>query len=337
MSPNMGWCHEFGPQIAESCEHPMTAHTDHCECTVCGTVCTGRFAGCGAVWARGPREVAVNAPHIGRVDTGGDAFSAKAETDRWRVPLETAATATRPTYSMPTESTRPAAVPVSQPAPLHPAPSLARAFESEAEPEPETEHETESEATSAGPVSTLEPPDVTARYAVAQLQELNERVENLTGDLVSRTEAALAKVTGELEQLRTQREIDLTEQAAGIFGAVQTGADALTEFTKRVAEVSDDLRSILTDALKSIGGTSGLAEQVAASAAELNETREEFAASLGRIERDITLLRRRANAEAKEAKSPKPVRLDDEQVHYIVDAVTDAVLAAQEQSGRKKR
>ena len=61
MARNMGWCHEFGPQIDENCEHPMTAHADRCECTVCGTVCTGRFAGCGSVWAHGPRDVAVEA------------------------------------------------------------------------------------------------------------------------------------------------------------------------------------------------------------------------------------------------------------------------------------
>jgi hypothetical protein len=313
---SMGWCHEFGPQIAETCEHPMTAHSDRCECTICGTVCRGRFAGCGAVWERGPHEVAVNAPHLGRAETNGDPFAPSVESDRWRLPLERAATATA------TSSTF--AVPV------------------EHEPQPEPQPDRSLTPTIAEPAeapvleraSALEPPDVTARYAVAQLQELNSRIEGLTGETLARTEAALAQVAGELKRLRAQREIDLTEQAAGIFGAVQTGADALTEFTKTVGEVSEYLRAILADALKTIGGTEGLAELVASSAAELNETREEFAGALGRIERDITLLRRRANAETKEAKTPKLTRLDDDQVAYIVDAVTDSVLAALE---RKKR
>ena len=313
MARNMGWCHEFGPQIAETCEHPMTAHADRCECTVCGTVCRGRFAGCGAVWARGPREVAVNAPHLGRPDTSKDPFASKADADRWRVPLETAAHAIAP----PTPIT------------FEPAPEPVLA--SEPTPEPEV-HPVEAHTPS------FEPPDVTTRYAVAQLEELNARVAELTGELVARSEAALHQVASELEHVRTQREIDYTDQAAGIFGAVQTGADALAEFTKTVGEVADDLRSILGDALKTISGTDGLAEWVASSSAELAETREEFTASLGRIERDITLLRRRANAEAKEAKTPKPAHLDDEQVTFIVEAVTDAVLAALEQSaGRRRR
>jgi hypothetical protein len=49
----MGWCYEFGPQIAEGCDHAMTAGEHSCMCTSCGVVCTGKFAGCGAVWARG--------------------------------------------------------------------------------------------------------------------------------------------------------------------------------------------------------------------------------------------------------------------------------------------
>src|SRR4051794_13608368 len=52
-SPLMGWCYEFGPQIAEGCDHAMTAGEHSCMCTSCGVVCTGKFAGCGAVWARG--------------------------------------------------------------------------------------------------------------------------------------------------------------------------------------------------------------------------------------------------------------------------------------------
>jgi hypothetical protein len=309
----MGWCHEFGPQIAETCEHPMTAHNDRCECTVCGTVCQGRFAGCGAVWERGPREVAVNAPHLGREVGTKDPF-ASTDDDRWRVPLEAAAAS----LHFAAEAQPEAALP-----PIQPRPEPVRAAAPEPAPEPERER-----------TSTLEPPDVTTRFAVAQLELLNDRVAGLTGDTMARTEAALDRVATELERLRAQRDIDLTEQAAGIFGAVQTGADALAEFTKTVTEVSDDLRLILTDALKAIGGTDGLAAWVAASAAEVTETREEFAASLGRIERDMTLLRRRANAETKQAKAG--VKLDDEQLHYIVDAVTDSVLAALE-GGRKKR
>ncbi|MEY2473726.1 MAG: hypothetical protein QOK28_3055 [Actinomycetota bacterium] len=271
----------------------MTAHNDRCECTICGTVCQGRFAGCGSVWERGPREVAVNAPHL------------SADGDRWRVPLETAAASLQ--FEPDAEPERLAAPePTPEPAPA---------------PEPE-------------PAPTLvESPDVTTRFAVAQLELLNDRVASLTGDTMARTEAALDRVATELERLRAQRDIDLTEQATGIFGAVQTGADALTEFTKTVSEVADDLRSILGDALKAIGGTDGLAAWVAASAAEVTETREEFAASLGRIERDMTLLRRRANAEAKQAKAG--LKLDDDQITYIVDAVTDSVLAALE--SKKKR
>lgn len=52
----MGWCHEFGCQIARGCDHPMQAGETACSCSVCGTVCEGRFGGCGDVWARGPRQ-----------------------------------------------------------------------------------------------------------------------------------------------------------------------------------------------------------------------------------------------------------------------------------------
>lgn len=57
----MGWCHEFGPQISDGCDHPMVAGATSCICQQCGTECKGRFAGCVDVWARGPREVAVRA------------------------------------------------------------------------------------------------------------------------------------------------------------------------------------------------------------------------------------------------------------------------------------
>lgn len=53
----MGWCHEFGSQIGDGCDHPMTAGTSSCRCEQCGVVCEGRFAGCATVWAAGPREV----------------------------------------------------------------------------------------------------------------------------------------------------------------------------------------------------------------------------------------------------------------------------------------
>ena len=53
----MGWCHEFGSQIQEGCDHPMTAGEAACSCEACGVSCPGRFAGCATVWARGPRPV----------------------------------------------------------------------------------------------------------------------------------------------------------------------------------------------------------------------------------------------------------------------------------------
>lgn len=58
----MGWCHEFGSQIEEGCDHPMMAGEAACSCEVCGVSCPGRFAGCATVWARGPREVSFSAP-----------------------------------------------------------------------------------------------------------------------------------------------------------------------------------------------------------------------------------------------------------------------------------
>jgi DNA-binding SARP family transcriptional activator len=53
----MGWCHEFGSQIRAGCGHPMRAGENACVCPECGVVCTGKFAACDEVWARGPREV----------------------------------------------------------------------------------------------------------------------------------------------------------------------------------------------------------------------------------------------------------------------------------------
>lgn len=58
----MGLCLEFGPQIRPGCGHAMVAGEDACSCPQCGVVCGGRFAGCSAVWAAGPRS----ANRIGR-------------------------------------------------------------------------------------------------------------------------------------------------------------------------------------------------------------------------------------------------------------------------------
>ncbi len=37
----------------------MVPGADQCYCPVCSTACTGRFAGCAAVWARGPQTIAL--------------------------------------------------------------------------------------------------------------------------------------------------------------------------------------------------------------------------------------------------------------------------------------
>ncbi|HVT77571.1 MAG TPA: hypothetical protein VHD87_11130, partial [Acidimicrobiales bacterium] len=128
----------------------MTAHADHCECTVCGTVCTGRFAGCGAVWARGPREVSVNAPRLIRED------APKIESERWRLPLEAAASS----LGLPS-------IPEAEPEPVattEPALSLVLdtpALHTEsATAEPEPEHPDTPESLPAT-VPSLETPDVT--------------------------------------------------------------------------------------------------------------------------------------------------------------------------------
>jgi hypothetical protein len=62
----MGWCHEFGPQIREGCDHPMSAGQRECHCLVCGTRCEGRFQACSEVWGRGaaPAFVAPPAPRV---------------------------------------------------------------------------------------------------------------------------------------------------------------------------------------------------------------------------------------------------------------------------------
>lgn len=64
----MGWCHEFGPQILEGCDHPMVAEATSCTCGECGSTCHGKFAGCVDVWARGPRLVAVRASTARRLE-----------------------------------------------------------------------------------------------------------------------------------------------------------------------------------------------------------------------------------------------------------------------------
>ncbi len=51
----MGWCSEFGCRIEPRCDHPMVAGRQSCSCEVCGQGCSGRFAGCAAVWAAGPK------------------------------------------------------------------------------------------------------------------------------------------------------------------------------------------------------------------------------------------------------------------------------------------
>lgn len=58
----MGWCHAFGPQIREGCDHAMVAGRDSCSCAECGAVCHGLFPGCASVWAAGPRRVTVVKP-----------------------------------------------------------------------------------------------------------------------------------------------------------------------------------------------------------------------------------------------------------------------------------
>jgi hypothetical protein len=58
----MGWCHAFGPQIREGCDHAMVAGSRSCSCPECGAVCPGKFPGCTAVWAAGPQKVNLRRP-----------------------------------------------------------------------------------------------------------------------------------------------------------------------------------------------------------------------------------------------------------------------------------
>ena len=56
---SVGLCTEFGPRIQLECDHPMMAGVNSCSCPSCHSVCTGNFAGCPAVWARGPTPITV--------------------------------------------------------------------------------------------------------------------------------------------------------------------------------------------------------------------------------------------------------------------------------------
>lgn len=63
----VGLCNEFGPQIFAGCAHPMLVSGRSCTCAHCGARCTGRFGGCGEVWARGTQpELAGAAPPVPR-------------------------------------------------------------------------------------------------------------------------------------------------------------------------------------------------------------------------------------------------------------------------------
>jgi hypothetical protein len=261
------------------------------------------------VWARGPREVSVNAPHLGKFENGQLDLTASTngETnggapagtgDRWRLPLDP---------MMKVGGTRV----------LHAEPAT------EVD-DPELEHA----AVASDEPLTFEAPDVTARFAVAQLEELNERMATLTELATEKTEATLTQVHQELQRITSMREVDLTEQAAGMFTAVQAGAEALDAFATVVDAVTTDLRTILADALASIGGTDGLAAWVAESAADLTETREEFAASLARIERDLALMRRRQTTATPAAATEVEYKLTDDQLTFIVEAVTESVVSA---------
>ncbi|MDP1793064.1 MAG: hypothetical protein Q8K63_02910 [Acidimicrobiales bacterium] len=327
----MGWCHEFGPQISETCEHPMTAGATSCSCTVCGTVCTGRFAGCAAVWARGPREVAVDAPHASKADFSLHTDrSPGAEADRWRLPLDPLQKPMAPA-SQAVKTFVPAAESEHEPEVVPPAAingnGASSAFAADAP-----------TAESGMIATTIESPDITARFAVAQLAELNERVESLTKLATETTETSLEKVHSELRRITSLREVDLTEQAAGIFGAVQAGTDALESFATVVREVTDDLREILRDSLAAIGGTEGLAHVVAEAQADVAGVREDFGAALARIERDLAVMRQRIPAKAPAATQPQTAKVSAEQIDYIVDAVTEAVLGTlnAEKSGRRR-
>ena len=64
----VGWCQEFGAEVCAGCGDPMTPASDHCVCTRCQTVCTGKFEACEQVWARGAATVSVTRPDAPQVD-----------------------------------------------------------------------------------------------------------------------------------------------------------------------------------------------------------------------------------------------------------------------------
>ncbi len=308
----------------------MAAGATSCTCTVCGTVCTGRFAGCAAVWARGPREVAVNAPHFATVDmTVKSDMSLGDDADaRWRLPLEPLSKAAPATKTPIVPITPTATTPVATddaPASNANGNGNNRGVWAEAPSDEPSEIAT-----------TLESPDITARFAVAQLTELNERVEALTRLATETTEASLAKLHSELRRITSMREVDLTEQAAGIFGAVQAGTNALDAFARVVREVTDDLRAILNESLAALGGSAGLAETIAEAQADVASVREDFGAALARIERDLSVMRQRLPAKAT-ATSPQMTKISEQQVSYIVDAVTEAVIGTLNADSARRR
>ena len=198
------------------------------------------------------------------------------------------------------------------------------------------------------PGTALETPDITARFVVAQLAELNERIASLTEATAERTveaieevQAGLDQMRGEVARLTSLRELDVTEQAAGIFGAVEAGSAALDRFATIVNEVTSDLRLILNDTLSTIGGTDGLAEAVVQGATDLAETRSELMAGISRIQRDLATLRKRIPVQSKTspavATAAVSAQVSDEQVAYIVEAVTEAVVAALVNPARPSR
>lgn len=172
-----------------------------------------------------------------------------------------------------------------------------------------------------GPLE-FEAPDVTARYVVAQLGELNEHLAVLTAIATEKSDTTLEKVHNELRRITSMREVDLTEQAAGIFSAVQAGAEALDEFAKVVNKVTADLTTILRESLAAIGGTNGLAAWAAEAAAEVTDVRQEIRNAFARIERDMSALRSQQPTESVK------VALGDDQLTFIVEAVTESVVSA---------
>lgn len=58
----MGWCADFGCRISDGCDYAMVAGATACTCQACGVRCEGKFRGCAAVWAAGPR--AGDAPRL---------------------------------------------------------------------------------------------------------------------------------------------------------------------------------------------------------------------------------------------------------------------------------